>query len=599
MQKLKHYFAFLLVFSVFLSSIYINNLTVNASTVTTAYIEGTDVNVRKEPSTASNVQIIEKLSNTSVSVVDSVRNDEGLWYKVTYHNGTEQITGYIFYNEDYIRIVTYNPDASFEEKLKAFPEDYRDALRSLHSKYPNWEFIPDPVNLTFDEAVALQSVNMRKQVQVSSSTVSWRSMGPGSYDWSKKDWVNNNGGWTGASREIIAYYMDPRNFLNASDIYQFLQQSYSADQNEAGVRKIVAGTFLENGYTDKNDQNYSGKDAYVKVIMAAAKQSGVSPYIIAGKIIQEQGTKGTSCLISGTYKGYSNVYNFFNINASGKTEEAVIKNGLEYAKQQKWFTRSASIIGGAKFLSSGYISSGQDTYYYQDFNVHDPDNLWHQYAQAVHDAYNKGYAIADSYREEIGYALNFKIPIYSAMPEKISVKPEKSKKLNNYYFSSISVSGLTPSFSMFDYSYNLFVTGDTTVYVKPVDGATYAGRTSYSLKPGRNRVHLYAKSQTGYVTDYMILVNATINCTLTVTTTPPGTKPNNPTITPTVIRGDTNGDNKISLSDLANIRLHLLGLYTLKGNNATGADTNKDGKISLSDLANVRLHLLGLFTIKN
>ena len=62
--------------------------------------------------------------------------------------------------------------------------------------------------------------------------------------------------------------------------------------------------------------------------------------------------------------------------------------------------------------------------------------------------------------------------------------------------------------------------------------------------------------------------------------------------------GDANGDGKISLSDLAKIRLHLLGEVTLKGDNLTGADANKDGKISLSDLAKVRLHLLGEITLK-
>ena len=67
---------------------------------------------------------------------------------------------------------------------------------------------------------------------------------------------------------------------------------------------------------------------------------------------------------------------------------------------------------------------------------------------------------------------------------------------------------------------------------------------------------------------------------------------------PVIVKGDTNGDGKITLSDLANIRLHLLGKFVLKDNNSLGADTNKDGKISLNDLANVRLHLLGLYTIK-
>ena len=63
------------------------------------------------------------------------------------------------------------------------------------------------------------------------------------------------------------------------------------------------------------------------------------------------------------------------------------------------------------------------------------------------------------------------------------------------------------------------------------------------------------------------------------------------------MRGDTNGDGKISLIDLANVQRHLLGLMKLAGDNFTAADTNGDGKISLIDLANIQRHLLGLINL--
>ena len=51
-------------------------------------------------------------------------------------------------------------------------------------------------------------------------------------------------------------------------------------------------------------------------------------------------------------------------------------------------------------------------------------------------------------------------------------------------------------------------------------------------------------------------------------------------------------------TDLANIRLNLLGLYNFNYYQSVAGDTNKDGKITIADLANIRLHLLGLYTIK-
>ncbi len=603
MRGLKKFFSLTLVFLLIFVSVFENSkFSTSAAPITTAYIEGKNVRVRTGPSLEHS--IIEEIEYRNATVLSSVPEGEYTWYQITYHNGTEQITGYIR-NAEYIRIVTYNPDATFEEKLKAFPESYREALRQLKAVYRNWEFIPDPVTITFAQAVALENTDMRKQVSFSSQPVSWRSMGQGSYDWNKNEWITTNGGWTGASREIVAYYMDPRNFLNTTEIYQFLQQGYDANfHNEAGVNAIIAGTFMATNYTDPNDETYGG--SYAKVIMEAAKQSGVSPYILASKILQEIGTSVTN-MISGTVVGYENCYNFFNIGASGADAAQTLKNGLERAKSEEWFTRSAAIIGGAKFLSNNYISKGQDTYYYQDFNVHNPDKIYHQYAQAVHDAVSKGKLLSKSYINNTDLPLTFRIPIYTNMPESVSPKPVSNTSKNNYYFSNISAIGLTPSFSMYKYNYDINVQGNTVVTLSAVRDATYVGEKTYPIKVGLNIIQLKVKAQTGYITNYVLNVESTVDCVLTInddtlasnsTTTPPSSSVSStPAPEPVIKSGDTNGDGKITLSDLANVRLHLLGKFVLKDNNAKGADTNKDNKISLNDLANIRLHLLGLYTI--
>ncbi len=575
------------------------NFTFNASAavVTTAYIDGENVNVRKEPSTKAT--IIEQVSNRSATVLEETVSEERVWYKITYHNGKEQIIGYIAYDKDYIRIVTYNPDADFEEKLSAFPESYHDSLRALHSVYPNWEFTPDPVTVSFNEAVASQMVNLRKMVHISSQPVSWRSLDNGAYIWDTGKWVYTDGtSWVAASREIIAYYMDPRNFLNSDAIYMFLQQGYDrAVQTEAGVAKIIKGTFMETNYEDPDDTLYGG--SYVKVIMAAAEQSGVSPYVLAAKIRQEIGVKAGD-MVSGT-TSYGKYFNFFNIGAYG---ENVLAAGLQKAKEEGWTTRSASIIGGAKFLSNSYISVGQDTYYYQDFNVHNPDRLWHQYAGAVHDAYNKGVGVAASYKSENELVLNFRIPIYSSMPAKACEMPARSDKLNNYYFKNIEVSGLTPSFSMYNYSYALQISADTAVKIELPKGATFAGETEFALKKGKIDITLPVKSETGYLNNYKISVNATNDCKLYITTDGkiPGSGEQNPDDgnggttpepeKPTVMLGDPNGDGTIDIIDLAIVQMHILKTRTLTGDSFKAGDPNKDGVVDIIDLAMVQMHIL-------
>lgn len=571
MTYIKKSLSVLLVMSLLISALITRfSFNVSASTVATAYINGDKVNVRTGPGTSYSKVEENGISYRQVTVLAT----EGSWLKVKYMNGGVEKNGYIYNDSSYVYIDRNDPNLDFNSQLANFPESYRPALIELHNKYPNWRFVPDNVNCGFEQSVQLQMSEMRKQVHVSSHPISWRSMGKGAYDWSANTWIVTNGGWTGASREAIRYYMDPRNFLNSSEIYMFLMQSYgNVTYTADGLRSIVANTFLNT-------------DEYINIILNAGKQSGISPYIIASKIIQEQGSQGgDNALVSGVY-GY---YNFFNFGASGSNTQEVIANGIETAKNNGWDTKEKSIIGGAKTLADGYVEVGQDTYYYQDFNVHFTGKLWHQYAQAVHDARNKGLSLQKEYADKTNYTLVFRIPVFKDMPASACPRPVENSNQNNYYFNNISVSGLTPSFYRYTYAYDLQVNGDTTVNVSIPDTASLACNTEFPLKMGNNTVVLKVKSQSGYTNDYIIYVNAIRNCTLYINKGSSANAAN---------KGDVNGDGKISVSDMATIRLHLLGKYTLSGNAFSSADVNGDNKITVSDMATVRLHLLGKYTIK-
>ena len=464
-----------------------------------AYIQTNGVNVRQGASTSYNS--IEKISYRQVTVIATV----GDWLQIKYKNDSKEITGYIFNDSSYVYITDSDPDLDFNSQISNFPESYRSALKELHNKYPNWKFIPDYVNLPFSDAVYYQTLGERKQVQLSYHPISWRSLSKDNYNWTEGTWKDTNGGWTIASREIISYYMDPRNFLNADSIYMFLLQSYgNGTYTKEGLGSIVKGSFLDT-------------DAYKTIILNAGVQSGVSPYVIASKIIQEQGPAGGNALISGNYKGYEGYYNFFNVGASGDTNADVIKNGLEFAKQSGWTTPELSIVGGAKRLNDNYMLKGQDTYYYQDYSVFfTNEDYCFQYAQAVHDAYNKGSKLKSMFGEKYDSTLYFRIPVFDQMPTSAYPLPEKNNKLNNYYINDIVASGLTPSFDRYNFNYSFSVNGNTQITVANQFTSVLDYQKRYALKKGNNKVVLGIKSETGYYNYYTLYITAGTDCTLTV-----------------------------------------------------------------------------------
>ena len=393
-----------------------------SASVKSGRITGDGVNMRSAPNSADSQVIATFSLGTVVQINETVNGNEAVsgygntWYLVT----AEGKTGYIY--GKYVEIINAPVyDENFEKNLLNFPESYRQPLREIHAEYPNWVFVADKVSIGLDAAINLEYggenvLATRKLVELTYG-IEWYDS---RVDTSNPKYIAESR-WTYPSRETIAFFMDPRNALTLSgkkgsfpNIFTFMQQSYSADiQTVEGLRSIIKGTFLEKGYGGNSD-------AYVSDIMSAAGKSGVSPYIIASTIITEQGTKGTSSLISGTYAEYEGYYNFFNYGASG---DNVIKNGLEYAKSNGWNSRAASITGGAVKYGSGYISKGQDTYYYMDFNVKNPSNIGHQYATSVYDQCVKATNAKKAYVDNKEGALTFKIPVYSSMPEKVYDAP--------------------------------------------------------------------------------------------------------------------------------------------------------------------------------
>lgn len=342
--------------------------------------------------------------------------------------------------EDYVGIVDNKVNAAdaFEKSIKEFPASYRTYLRQLHKKYPNWKFVPYNTGIDFSTAVNSESANNNSLIENSYSKY-LKSNTAGDYNVSTGKYIPKDGSsWVSASKNCVAYFMDPRNFLDADHIYMFEQLSYdSSSQNKAGVEAILQGSFMYKtniAYIDAKGKYQTTNTLYSEQIMAAAKSTNVSAYHIASKMLQEIGSAknskyagmGASGSITGTYStSYTGIYNFYNIGAYSSSNP--ILNGLKWASNSKngygtpWNTPNKSINGGAKYLGEKYINAGQNTLYFQRFNVKKGGKYslyTHQYMTNISGAASEAASTADAY-QSLGiasHAKSFIIPVFNNMP---------------------------------------------------------------------------------------------------------------------------------------------------------------------------------------
>lgn len=385
-------------------------------TIGTVVTSSSALNVRSGAGTS--YSIIGSLANgTVITILGSAKSTSGeTWYKYAYSSSK---TGYV--SSNYIKTSTVTTDSSFETYMtkQGFPDSYKAGLRALHAAHPNWTFKALNVGCSWTTALNAETKNVGTNLVSPSLPSSYRSTASGAYNSKTKTWTKFDGSWYAASPKVVAYYMDPRNFLNENGIYQFMTHQYDASsQNVSTVKAVVKGSFMETRKT--GNSTYSD---FPSLINYTGKVVGVNPNVIAAMIVQEQGVKGTSGLISGTYSGYKGYYNFFNIGAYTTSTMSAVQRGLWYAKQsgsyeRPWSTVYKSIKGGSLFYGTNYVNRKQDTYYYKKFNVKNGTSAiaTHQYMTNVSAAASEGKLLKSAFSSNSSYGAIIEIPIYSSMP---------------------------------------------------------------------------------------------------------------------------------------------------------------------------------------
>ena len=520
-----------------------NNTGTTSQTTTvkkTGTINGNYVRIRKKP--VAGTVVCQLMKDTAVTIKSSKKGADGYtWYKISFKYGGKKKTGYV--RSDLLKVnetkqepaadpvqpgtdpanpdgtdqttVTPLTDAEFESYLttQGFPESYKQSLRQLHAVHPEWTFKAVQTNLAWNDVVAAESA-VGKNLVSKNAIVSWKSLESTAYNRRKNTWYGFDGGsWVAASTALVQYYLDPRNFLGETSVFQFESLEYEAYQNTAGIKALLAGSFMSGDYTEPDGSVRSYADAFLEI----GQQVGVSPYHLAARCYQEQG-KGKSDSIKGTVAGFENIFNYYNIGAYASGGNSPTKQGLIYASGQTsgannyerpWNTRYKSLLGGAEYVAQKYVKVKQNTLYFQKFNVVNTKNglYKHQYMTNVQAAASEAQKMSKAC--QAGDQLVFYIPVYTGMPETACVRPTDNNNPNNYLATlAVTDQQLTPVFDPETESYDLTVkkkvkTAEITA-TAVASTSVISGTGTYDLERGENVFTVTCTAQTGEVKTYTI-----------------------------------------------------------------------------------------------
>ena len=233
----------------------------------------------------------------------------------------------------------------------------------------------------------------------------------------KGAWIAPNpvvtGNWAQASYNGIAYFMDPRNFLNDTDAFQFVDLSdyYNSGATLESIQYQVNGTFLNN---------------FAEDVRVSCEHQNVNPYYIIARLFQEQGRNGSATIYmdGGDGKQYFNPFNIGAVNGND------VATALAKAKEQGWDSMQKGIEGGISFIRQNYLDANQNTLYLNKFDVNpnSPGGFYsHKYMQNLSAAYSEARTFRSAYVDTgtLDNTIKFIIPVYENMPTEPASRPSE------------------------------------------------------------------------------------------------------------------------------------------------------------------------------
>ncbi len=504
------------------------------------------VRVRTSPTTTIDTNklmvggyVVNLNTGDEVTILETVDSDGDTTYKTWHHiqfdyNGSV-LTGYVY--SGFVEIQTEEDEDNDFVMPEGVPEEYKTYIESLLSKHPNWKFVFYDTGYNWDDLFTESAQGgLGTSLVEYTQPLSYRSTQSGAYNWRTDTWIPlDSNSWYQANTQTIAYYMDPRNFLNENKVFMFESLSYDATtQTLDGVKTILKNSFMDGVSikdTDGNSLLYA--DTYIK----AAEYSLVSPYHLAARTIQEVGYSGSGST-SGTYSGYTGYYNFYNIGATAGTNP--IANGLSFAKSGgtmttenktkcliPWNSQYKAIVGGGYWIGMSYINSihKQNTLYYQKFNTSNPNNaFYHQYMTNIMAPSSEATTVKKSYTNMgiLDNSFTFIIPYYRNMPKEACKLPESNNYNPNNWLKTLSVEGYDIDFdggTTSGYKITVPKTVDsvkisaTTVNSK----ATVKGTGTVSLNGGSNLIDIVVTAENGNKRTYTLEVVKTVDSVIPLT----------------------------------------------------------------------------------
>lgn len=632
---------------------------VAAAFTTNATISVTGANVRSRPtSTSSLVKTLEMGSRVEAGEVITITGETyNEWCHVKFEYDGTEYSGYVvncFLTKD-----AGVAEEAFETSIAGFPESYKSSLRSLHAAYPSWSFIPVMVGTDWETVLTEESLMGRSLIPITTDDA-WKSTDSRAYNWLTNTYISyDDDCWVNATKDVVSFYMDPRNMLGPVYVFQFLNLGYEPAaqtpedllMTENAVIQMLEGSFMQSSTADctKLVRPDGTLATYAQTFMDSARYSRANPYHLVSRVIQETGRSGsnTTC---GTIAGYENLYNYYDIGAYSSPKPWIlaliyardgVKGGvtpesIEAARIANeinlipWNTPYRSIVGGSRWLADQYISKGQYTLYFQKYDVMEDANgrYWHQYMTSIMAMTSESEKLRNGYAKNgiLTLPLDFYIPVYENMPFEAVPQPPKTGNPNNI-LSSLSIDGyaLTPTFDpLIADGYSVIVPymiSEISVNASPVsDTAVVSGTGVYPLTEGENKIPINVTAQDGTVRVYNISVVrnslsgsdmfTTIyryNANNTIAGIPPGTTSADFLTGFTVINGGTakiataTGIEKSPEAIVASgdrlLIVNAGGTINYDISIVLYGDANGDGKISSSDLTIIVRHVLKKSTL--